>query len=107
MYPCECRFMDGSTAYTHYPVFQFVYIIVVVFVSLVSLPCNMRINFSIFMHTTNIQIRHELEKHLYLLPTGSEKRGVLGVGSIPVAILPSSQYMKLLHHNCKAINIVG
>ena len=24
-----------------------------------------------------------------LLPTGSEERGVLGVGSIPVAILPS------------------
>ena len=26
-----------------------------------------------------------------LLPTGSEERGVLGVGSIPVAILPSCQ----------------
>ena len=29
-----------------------------------------------------------------LLPTGSEERGVLGVGSIPVAILPSCQNMK-------------
>ena len=28
-----------------------------------------------------------------LLPTGSEERGVLGVWSIPVAILPSCQYM--------------
>ena len=30
----------------------------------------------------------------HLLPTGSEERGVLGVGSIPVAILPSCQDMK-------------
>ena len=37
---------------------------------------------------------------MYLLPTGSEEREVLGVRSIPVAILPSCQYMKLLHHNC-------
>ena len=29
-----------------------------------------------------------------LLPTGSEEREVLGVGSIPVAILPSCQNMK-------------
>ena len=28
-----------------------------------------------------------------LLPTGSEERKVLGVGSIPVAILPSCQCM--------------
>ena len=28
---------------------------------------------------------------LFLLPTGSEERGVLGAGSIPVAILPSCQ----------------
>ena len=32
----------------------------------------------------------------YLLPTGSEERGVLGVGSIPVAILPSCQDMKTI-----------
>ena len=29
-----------------------------------------------------------------LLPTGSEERGVLAVGNIPVAILPSGQEMK-------------
>ena len=29
----------------------------------------------------------------YLLPTGSEEREVFGVGSIPVAIHPSCQYM--------------
>ena len=32
----------------------------------------------------------------YLLPTGSEGREVLGVGSIPVAILPSCQDMKTI-----------
>ena len=31
-----------------------------------------------------------------LLPTGSEERGVLGVGSIPVAILPSCQDIKTI-----------
>ena len=31
---------------------------------------------------------------LNLLPTGSEDRGVLGIGSIPVTILPSCQDMK-------------
>ena len=31
---------------------------------------------------------------LELLPTGSKERGVLGVGSIPVAILPSCQDKK-------------
>ena len=56
------------------------------------------------------------------------EREVLGVGSIPVAILripvailripvailripvailPSCQYMKMLHHNCIDMNIVG
>ena len=29
----------------------------------------------------------------HLLPTGSEERGMLGVGSIPVAMLPSCQDM--------------
>ena len=33
---------------------------------------------------------------LYLLPTGSEEREVLGVGSIPGAILPSCQDMKTI-----------
>ena len=31
-------------------------------------------------------------QRISLLPTGSEERGVLGVGSILVAILPSCQY---------------
>ena len=31
-----------------------------------------------------------------LLPTGSEERDVMGVGSIPVAILPSFQDMKTI-----------
>ena len=31
-----------------------------------------------------------------LLPTGSEEREVLGVGNIPVAILPSCQDMKTI-----------
>ena len=31
-----------------------------------------------------------------LLPTGSEEREVLGVGSIPVAILTSSQDVKII-----------
>ena len=31
-----------------------------------------------------------------LLPTGSEEREVLRIGSIPVAILPSSQNMKII-----------
>ena len=35
-----------------------------------------------------------LYKYNNLLPTGSEERGVLGVGSIPVAILPSCQDIK-------------
>ena len=35
------------------------------------------------------------------------EEGVLGVGSIPVAILPSCQYMKTLHYNCIEKNIIG
>ena len=42
-----------------------------------------------------------------LLLTGSEEREVLGVWSIPVAILPVCQYMKVLHHNHIDINMVG
>ena len=33
-------------------------------------------------------------KTIYLLPTGSEEREVLGFGSIPVGLLPSCQYVK-------------
>ena len=42
-----------------------------------------------------------------LLPTESKERGVLGFGSIPVAILPSCQYMTLSHHNRIESNTVG
>ena len=35
----------------------------------------------------------------FTIPTRSEEREVLGVGSIYFAILPSWQY-NLLHHNC-------
>ena len=42
-----------------------------------------------------------------LLSTGSEEKGVLGVGSIPVAILPSCQHMEMLHNNCIDMNKVG
>ena len=44
---------------------------------------------------------------LTLLPTGSEEREVLGHRSIPVAILPTCQYMKMMHHNYIDMNIVG
>ena len=33
---------------------------------------------------------------MHLLPTGSEERAALGLGSIPVAILPSSLDMKTI-----------
>ena len=42
-----------------------------------------------------------------LLPTGGEERGVLGIWSIPVAILPSCQDMKTIYHNYINMNIVG
>ena len=46
--------------------------------------------------------------HLYnLLPTRSEEREVLGVGSIPVAIFPSWQDTISLHFNCINMNIIG
>ena len=41
------------------------------------------------------------------ITTRSEEREVLVVGSIPVATIPSCQDMKMLHHNCVDINIVG
>ena len=34
--------------------------------------------------------------YLHLLPTGSEDRGVLGFGSIPVAILPNKHYCVII-----------
>ena len=41
-----------------------------------------------------------------LLPTGSEEREVLGVASIPVAILPSCQDRKSIALSCRDMNIV-
>ena len=35
-------------------------------------------------------------EYCYLLPTGNEERGALGVESIPVAKLPSCQDMKTM-----------
>ena len=46
-----------------------------------------------------LKLSHNLSHYhvkRHLLPTGSEVRGVLGVGSIPVAILPSRQVMKTI-----------
>ena len=40
------------------------------------------------------------------IPTGSEKREVLGVGFIPVAILPPGQNMKIIAVQLHNINIV-
>ena len=42
-----------------------------------------------------------------LLPTGSEKRGVFEVGSIPVAILLSCQNMKIIALQLHNMNIAG
>ena len=42
-----------------------------------------------------------------LLPTGSEEREVLGVGSIPVTILQSCQNMKMIALQLHNMNIVG
>ena len=44
---------------------------------------------------------------LKLLPTGSEEGEVLGVGSIPVAILPSCQKMKIIALQLHKMNTVG
>ena len=51
-------------------------------------------------------MKYKLHKHCKepLLPTGSEEREVLGVGSIHVA---SCQYMHLWHNGCIDMNIVG
>ena len=44
---------------------------------------------------------------MYLMPTGNEEKEVLGVGSIPVAILPSCQDVKTIALECREIYIVG
>ena len=64
--------------------------------------------FSIFgLRSVFFLLHSPLQVLLILLPTGSEEREVLGVGSIPVAILPSCQYTKILHFNCTDMNMVG
>ena len=42
-----------------------------------------------------------------LLPTGSEEREVLGIGSIPVAILPSCHDMRMITLQLHNMNIDG
>ena len=42
------------------------------------------------------QIDACIRTYIHLLPTGSEDKGVLVVGNIPVAILPSCQDMKYI-----------
>ena len=64
------------------------------------------------MNNSKVLLVHRIKQGLHgtyciTTCTESEERGVLGVGSIPVAILPSCQYMKLLHGNHIDIHIVG
>ena len=56
--------------------------------------------------TTPVAVWSAGEK-VSLLPTGSEERKVLGVGSIPVATLPSCQIMNIIALQLHNINIVG
>ena len=42
---------------------------------------------------TGFTFQTDIFTYSILLPTGSEEKGVLEVGSIPDAILPSRQYM--------------
>ena len=44
-------------------------------------------------------------KDLVLLPTGSEERGVSGVGSIPACC--NTSLLSILHYNCINMNLVG
>ena len=44
-------------------------------------------------HVNEVEVGIGLQ---YLLPTGSEERGVLAVGSIPNAILPSCQDVRII-----------
>ena len=53
-----------------------------------------------------LMVHHDERKgYIHLLPTGSEEREVLGVGSIPDALLPSCQYWIMIAQIC--IHIVG
>ena len=71
------------------------------------ISCCMPYTNGLFLYTTYRISFDVLSQILYLLPTGSEERGVFGVGSIPVALLPSCQDMKLLHCHSINMNIVG
>ena len=62
-------------------------------------------NFFWFVLTDSDQSVYQMA--MYLLLTGTEEGGVFGIGSIPVAILPSCQYVKILYHNCIDIVTVG
>ena len=42
-----------------------------------------------------------------LLPTGSEEKGVLGLGVFLLQYFPLVKMLKLLHYNCKKMYIVG
>ena len=59
---------------------------------------------SLFVAPNFLQDQEEL---LHFLPTGSEEREVLGVGSIPIAILPSCQYIKTIALQGRDIDMVG
>ena len=48
------------------------------------------------MYAENTQTSMTVHVLYHLLPTGSEERDVLGVWSIPVAILPSCQDIKTI-----------
>ena len=57
--------------------------------------CDMRINLIVAMVNAKIiPLRSVLQSLVNLLLTRSEERGVLGAGSIPVAILSSCQNVK-------------
>ena len=46
------------------------------------------------------------EDRAFNIPTGSEERGILEVWSIPVAILPSCQYIrKSMHYMPNGVNM--
>ena len=70
-----------------------IFVVVIVVVPLDTSPCP-----TIFLCMDVILIDFfpglKMNGHSgHLLPTGSEESEVFGVGSIPVAILPSCQYM--------------
>ena len=48
-----------------------------------------------------------IQNVVILLPTGSEEREVLGVGSIHVALLPSCHNIKIIALQLDNMNIVG